>query len=97
MSSTSWTIFQATFIYQWRLIRAGGFSAYTGPGAGFGYGDYGYAEGDFYGVLAANVGVDYTFKWPIQIALDYRPEYSAWQDEGKELTNQLAFAIRLAF
>lgn len=97
MSSSTWTIFQATFIYQWQLIRAGGFSFYAGPGAGFGYADYGYAEGKFYGVLAANVGVDYTFKFPIQLAVDYRPEYSAWQEVGAELTNQVAFAVRLAF
>lgn len=97
MSSNTWDIFQLTFIYQWRLIRKGGFSAYTGPGAGLGYANYGYGDDNFYGIICADFGVDYTFKFPIQLAVDYRPEYSAWQDVGKELTNQVAIAVRLAF
>lgn len=97
MTSTAWSIFQTTFIYQWCFFQRGGFTIYAGPGAGFGYADYGYADGQFYGVLAANVGMDYTFKIPLQIGVDYRPEYSAWQEVGNEVTNQVAFAVRLAF
>ena len=97
MSSSTWDILQATVIYQWCFLQAGGFTLYAGPGAGIGYANYGYAEDKFYGVIAGNVGMDYTFKFPIQLALDYRPEYSAWQKVGKEVTNQIAFAVRLAF
>lgn len=97
MSSNTWNIFQTTFIYQWCLVEVGGLTMYAGPGAGIGYALYGYGEDKFYGVAAANVGIDYTFRWPFQIAVDYRPEYSAWQKVGKELTNQVAIAVRLAF
>ncbi len=97
MSSSSWDILQATVIYQWCFLQTGGLTLYAGPGAGIGYASYGYAEDEFFGVIAGNVGVDYTFKFPLQVALDYRPEYSAWQQVGKELTNQVAFAVRLAF
>ncbi len=97
MSSSTWDILQATFIYQWCFLEVGGLTFYGGPGAGIGYANYGYAEDKFYGVVAANIGIDYTFRLPIQLAVDYRPEYSAWQQVGKELTNQLAFAVRLAF
>lgn len=97
MTSTAWSIFQTTFIYQWCFLQKGGFTMYGGPGAGFGYADYGYGEGQFFGVLAVNVGMDYTFNFPLQLAIDYRPEYSAWQEVGNEVTNQVAFAIRLAF
>jgi len=97
MSSTSWDIFQNTYIYQWCFIEKGGLTIYAGPGAGIGLANYGYGETEFYGILAANVGIDYTFKWPFQIAVDYRPEYSAWQQIGNEFTNQVALAVRLAF
>ena len=97
MSSSTWDIFQATFIYQWCFLEAGGLTLYAGSGAGIGYANYGYGDDKFYGVVAGNVGIDYTFRLPFQIAIDYRPEYSAWQEVGKELTNQVAFAVRLAF
>lgn len=97
MSSNTWDIWQNTYIYQWCLFEKGGFTFYTGPGAGFGFASYGYGELDFYGVLAADIGIDYTFRWPFQIAIDYRPELSAWQEQGNDFSNQLAFAIRLAF
>jgi len=97
LEATAWNLFQFTGIYQWQLIRKGGFSFYTGPGLGFGYASYGYGDGRFYGVLAANVGVDYTFRLPLQIGLDWRPEYSVLNDIEDDLTNQFAIAIRLAF
>jgi hypothetical protein len=97
MSSSTWDILQATVIYQWCFLEIGGLTLYAGPGLGIGYASYGYAEDEFFGVIAGNIGIDYTFKFPIQLALDYRPEYSAWQQVGKELTNQVAFAVRLAF
>ena len=97
MSSSTWDILQATVIYQWCFLQVGGLTLYAGPGAGIGYANYGYGEDKFFGVIAGNVGIDYTFKFPIQLALDYRPEYSAWQQVGKEVTNQVAFAVRLAF
>lgn len=96
-NSMEWDLLQFTGIYQWRLIRKGGFSAYTGPGLGFGYANYGYGDDNFYGVLAANIGVDYTFKFPIQIGLDWRPEYSVLNEYKENYSNQFGLAIRLAF
>jgi hypothetical protein len=97
LESTSWDLFQITGIYQWQLIRKGGFSFYTGPGLGFGYAGYGYGEDRLYGLVAANVGVDYTFRLPLQIAIDWRPEYSILNQIDDDITNQFGFAIRLAF
>ena len=87
LSGTSWSLTQFTFIYQWQLIRNGGFSFYTGPGLGIGYASYGYGEGDFFGVLAANVGVDYTFRLPFQIAVDWRPGYILWDNIDNNFSN----------
>lgn len=98
LSSTSWDVLQCTGIYQWRLIRKGGFNFYMGPGAGIGYANYGYGEDKLYGILVGDIGIDYTFKFPIQIGLDYRPEWSLLQDKiGNELNHQINFAVRLAF
>ncbi len=76
ISSMEWDLFLFTGIYQWRLDRKGGLSLYTGLGLSIGYANYGYGDDKFYDILAANFGVDYTFKFPIQIGLDWRPEYS---------------------
>jgi hypothetical protein len=97
LSSMEWDLFQFTGIYQWRLIRKGGFTFYTGPGLGVGYANYGYGEDKFYGVLAANIGIDYTFKIPLQIGFDWRPEYSVLNEINNDLTSQIGLAIRLAF
>lgn len=98
LSSSSFDVLQWTGIYQWRLIRKGGFNFYMGPGAGIGYANYGYGEDKFYGVLVGDIGIDYTFGLPIQIGLDYRPEWSLLQNHiGNELDHQINLAIRLAF
>ena len=97
MSSNTWDIFQNTYIYQWCFVQVGGLTLYAGPGLGIGYANYGYGEDKFFGVVAADIGIDYTFRLPLQLAVDYRPEYSAWQEVGNEFTNQVSFAIRLAF
>lgn len=90
-------LLQFTGIYQWRLIRKGGFNFYTGPGLGVGYAIYGYGDDKFYGVLAANFGIDYTFRLPFQIGLDWRPEYSVLNEYRDDISNQFGLAIRLAF
>lgn len=97
VNSIEWDLFQFTGIYQWMLVRKGGFSFYTGPGLGFGYANYGYGEDKFYSVLAANVGIDYTFKIPLQIGLDWRPEYSILNEIDSDFANQFGLALRLAF
>lgn len=97
LGSMEWDLFQLTGIYQWRLIRKGGFNFYTGPGLGVGYANYGYGDDKFYGVVAANIGVDYTFRLPLQIAVDWRPEYSVLNEINNDMSHQVGLAIRLAF
>ena len=98
LSATTWDILQITAVYQWRLIRKGGFNFYTGPGLGIGYANYGYGEDLFYGAVVADIGVDYTFKWPFQIGLKYRPGWSKAREKiGNDIEHQVSFALRLAF
>jgi len=98
LNGSSWDVTQLIAVYQWRLIRKGGFNFYTGPGLGVGYASYGYGDGSVYGIVAADIGVDYTFKIPLQIGLAYRPEYSLAKEKiGNDINHQIRFAIRLAF
>ncbi|RLD59014.1 MAG: hypothetical protein DRJ05_07050 [Bacteroidetes bacterium] len=98
LSAVSWDILQYTVVYQWRLIRKGGFNFYTGPGLGIGYANYGYGEDLFYGAVVADFGVDYTFEWPFQIGLRYRPGWSKAREKiGNDIEHQVSFALRLAF
>jgi len=98
LSATSWDVLQFTVVYQWRLIRKGRFNFYTGPGLGLGYANYGYGEDQFYGAVVADIGVDYTFKWPLQIGFAYRPGWSKAREKiGNDIEHQLSFALRLAF
>lgn len=97
LSETSWSLTELTGIYQWQLIRKGGFSFYTGPGFSLGYANYGYGSDKFYGVIVGNVGVDYTFRLPLQIAVDWRPGYILWDELDNNFSNQIGLALRLAF
>ena len=97
LSETSWSLTEFNVIYQWQLIRKGGFSFYTGPGLGIGYASYGYGDDDFYGKVAGNIGIDYTFRLPLQIAVDWRPGYILWDNIDNKFSNQVGLALRLAF
>lgn len=98
LSGTSWDIFQFTGVYQWRLIRKGGFNFYTGPGLGVGYANYGYGEDKFYFAVVGDIGVDYTFRFPIQLGFNYRPGWTTINDDlDIGITNRYGFAIRFAF
>ncbi len=60
--------YQITGIYDWVWNIDGGFNWYAGAGAAFGNAFDGY-----YVDAAGNIGIEYDFKIPLQISLDYRP------------------------
>lgn len=71
-------------IYQWVFDIKNGFKWYIGPGVGVGIysSKYYYKDGYYYnetkngafGVIAGDVGVEYNFKFPLQLSFDIRPE-----------------------
>ncbi len=97
LTETSRSLTELSAIYQWQVIRKGGFSLYTGPGFSIGYASYGYGDDKIYGVAAGNIGVDYTFRLPLQIAVDWRPGYILWDELDDRFSNQIGLSLRLAF
>ena len=71
-------------IYQWVFNIKNGFKWYVGPGVGAGiyssknyynkvYDKYENKSGAF-AVIAGDVGIEYNFKFPLQLSFDVRPE-----------------------
>ena len=69
-------------LYQWVWNIDGGFNWYAGVGAGIGSfnnrnnvtNNYGYAEHGAFGLVAGDIGIEYNFDFPLQLAVDFRPE-----------------------
>ena len=65
--------YQFTGIYQWVWKDKSGFGFFAGAGGGVIYYDDHFGNG-IVGKICGNVGIEYNFKFPLQIALDIRPE-----------------------
>lgn len=76
-----------TGIYQWVWNIDGGFNWYAGPGAGLGIvnydhkydNDYPYrnkGESEFYAFLTGDIGIEYSFDFPLLLSLDLRPQFN---------------------
>jgi len=94
--------FKLTGIYQWVWNIDGGFSWYAGFGAGIGSWSYsnGFISDADEGVFVnadGNVGIEYNFKAPILISIDFRPEIGIIGDYGKDTDLDLALSIRYQF
>lgn len=64
-------------IYQWVWNIDAGFHWYAGVGGGLGTWNYSYGPYDDSGAfafVAGQIGVEYDFKFPLQVSLDIRPE-----------------------
>ncbi len=62
--------FNIAATYNWSLLQFGdGFNVYAGPGAALGFG-----SGFFNIGVAGQVGLEYTFSFPLQLSLDIRPQ-----------------------
>ena len=101
--------FKATAMYNFTLAfpeftDRGEWALYAGPGVVSGYGSYKTLEADgtekthgrpFIGA-AAQIGMEYTFWFPLQVSLDFRPTFIA---PMKVNTNWYGFALsaRYAF
>lgn len=70
--------FKLVGLYQWVWEIKDGFNWYAGFGGGFGswkvdkkFGD----QNGTYLLAAGDVGIEYNFKFPLQVSLDVRPEF----------------------
>ena len=96
-ASTQWDVLKFTAIRQWKFVNKERFHVYGGVGFGAGYVMFPFAENDFFASGLIDLGVDYTFGFPIQIALDWRPEWTIINNFGTKLGYEAGLAIRFAF
>lgn len=94
-ASTQWDALKFTGIRQWKIVNKKKFHFYGGVGGGAGLVMFPHAENDFFATLNLNMGVDYTLGF-IQLALDWRPEWTIINNFGTQLGYDVGFAVRFA-
>jgi hypothetical protein len=96
-TSSRWDVLKFTLVRQWKWTPARRLNFYGGPGFGVGYIIHAFDHNDFFASANLNVGVDYTFAFPIQLALDWRPEWTVINNFGTPLGYNIGFAVRFSF
>ena len=92
-ASNQWDVLKFTGIRQWKIVNKSKFHFYGGVGGGAGYVMFPYAENDFFATVVLDLGIDYTLGF-IQLALDWRPEWTIINNFGTQLGYDVGFAIR---
>lgn len=93
-------------LYQWVWNIDGGFNWYAGPGAGIAHISFDdkYFR-DFrddrdntetYVFLAGDVGIEYSFDFPLLLSLDFRPEFG-FGDYHDDIDFDIALGVRYQF
>lgn len=108
---------KATAIYNFVWARPawtnrGSWGIYSGPGISLGFvndimpytvGDVttGYLDGGFMFAIAAQVGLEYTFWFPLQLALEIRPLFGLHANDGRmripELDTEVHYESKVGF
>ncbi|MES2487860.1 MAG: hypothetical protein V4581_18170 [Bacteroidota bacterium] len=105
-NSNDYDAFKLAALYQWVWNIEGGFNWYAGVGGGIGSWSYDYngpGPGDFkddgtFLFAAGDIGIEYNFDIPLQLALDFRPELYFNDDyRGDNFGPDIALAIRFKF
>lgn len=86
-----------TGIYQWVWEIDNNFNWYAGAGAGLGSWSNSDSNGSFV-YISGNVGIEYNFEEvPIQLSLDYRPEFGGHGYFNNNYGSDIALGIRYKF
>jgi len=105
-NSNNYDAIKLTGLYQWVWNIEGGFDWYVGVGGGVGSWGYDndrpgpdhYEDDGTFAFVAGDIGIEYNFDIPLQIALDFRPELYFSEDYGGDnFGPDLALAIRYKF
>ena len=94
-ASNQWDALKFTGIRQWKIVNKSKFHFYGGVGGGAGYVMFPHAENDFFATINVNVGIDYTLGF-IQLALDWRPEWTIINNFGDQVGYDFGIALRFA-
>lgn len=91
--------FKLAGLYQWVFPIEGNFNWYVGAGGGLGAydvdvpGQEDYSDTFFF--LAGDIGIEYSFDFPLLLSLDFRPELGFGDDRYGYDNNDLDFDIAL--
>jgi hypothetical protein len=91
--------FKLTGLYQWVWQLEGDFNWYAGAGGGLGTYSADTPSDDFdetFAFVAGNVGIEYSFDFPLLLSLDFRPELG-FGDFNDDLNFDIALGIRYQF
>lgn len=93
--------FKLVGLYQWIWNIEGGFNWYAGVGAGVGSWSYDGPpgpdqDGSFF-LVAGDIGIEYVFDIPLQLSLDFRPEFYTDDEYRDDLGLDIALGIRFTF
>ncbi len=91
-SNDSWK-FTGLKLFNFLGSNTGGFGLYGGLGAGIGYSN---TYDQMFGSFALDLGT-YIWAGPIQVGLDWRPEWNVFNYPGKDVSFNLALSARLMF
>ena len=92
--------FKLAGLYQWVWELDGDFNWYAGVGGGLGTYSFDNNNGnDFnetFAFLAGDVGIEYSFDFPLMLSLDFRPELG-FGDFNDDLDFDIALGVRYQF
>jgi hypothetical protein len=89
--------FKIAGLYQWVWQLDGDFNWYAGAGGGFGsYESKNNNNDETFVFAAGNVGIEYSFDFPLLLSLDFRPELG-FGDFNDDLDFDIALGIRYQF
>ncbi len=83
-------------VYQWVWNIDGGFNWYAGVGAGLGRWSAPIGSDTFF-FAAGDIGVEYNFDFPLQVSLDFRPEFGSDTYYKDNYGTDIALGVRYKF
>jgi hypothetical protein len=89
--------FKLAGLYQWVWELDGSFNWYAGAGGGLGtYSFDNNNNNETFAFVAGDVGIEYSFDFPLLLSLDFRPELG-FGDFNNDLDFDIALGIRYQF
>lgn len=95
--------FKLIGMYQWVWNIDGGFNWYAGPGAGVGqinydenFPKYNNRGNETFAFVAGDIGIEYSFDFPLLLSLDFRPELG-FGEFRKDVIFDIGVAARYQF
>ena len=93
--------FKLAGLYQWVMPLDGAFNWFTGVGGGLGSYSFdnvapGFDDSETFFFVAGDIGIEYNFEIPLQLAIDARPELG-FGDFRDDLDFDIALSIRYRF